>query len=129
MKLKRAELAAIGVTLVFLAFTIGFFLGRSSTGDQISVETQISAESSDLIVTAEPTVTVRAGKININTAPADELTLLKGIGDVLAQRIVDYRNTYGYFQTIEDIMNVKGIGEGIFSENRDQIAVEKEVAE
>ena len=49
--------------------------------------------------------------ININTASAAQLETLPGIGEVLAQRIVEYRNTYGPFQSVYALTNVKGIGE------------------
>ena len=59
--------------------------------------------------------------ININTADADQLGALPGIGPTLAQRIIDYRDTYGDFYFIEDIMNVPGIGAGTFEEIKDLI--------
>ena len=49
--------------------------------------------------------------ININTAPASELVKLKGIGEVKAAAIVEYRRINGNFKTVQDIMNVSGIGE------------------
>lgn len=61
--------------------------------------------------------------IDINSAAADELTKLKGIGTVLAQEIISYRESCGGFRNIEEIMNVKGIGEGIFNDIRDHIYV------
>ena len=62
--------------------------------------------------------------ININTASRAELTDLAGIGDVLAGRIVDYREKSGGFSKIEDIMRVSGIGEGRFAAIKDRIAVD-----
>ncbi|RJO60068.1 hypothetical protein C4544_06930 [candidate division WS5 bacterium] len=53
-------------------------------------------------------------RVNINTANAEELDKLEGIGPATAQKIIDYRDTNGPFQKIEDIMNVSGIGEGKF---------------
>jgi competence protein ComEA len=63
------------------------------------------------------------GLVNINAAGAAELETLSGIGPTLAQRIIDYREAHGPFAAIEDIMNVQGIGEGLFSEIRDLITV------
>ena len=62
-------------------------------------------------------------KINVNTAEAWLLECLPGIGDVLAQRIVDYRTANGPFQRIEDIKNVEGIGPGVFEQIKDKITV------
>jgi competence protein ComEA len=61
-----------------------------------------------------------AGKtININTASKEEIDQLFGIGEVRAQAIIDGRP----YKTIEDVKNVKGIGDGIFAKIKDQITV------
>jgi len=57
---------------------------------------------------------VKEGKININTATKEELMKLPGIGEQMAERIIQHRKTYGEFKRIEDIMNVKGIGQKKF---------------
>jgi competence protein ComEA len=62
-------------------------------------------------------------KININTAEAWLLESLPGIGETLAQRIVDYRIANGYFQCIEDLKNVPDIGPAVFDKVKDKIAV------
>ncbi len=61
--------------------------------------------------------------ININTASLAALQTLAGIGPIKAQAIIDYRESNGPFQRIEDILKVKGIGEKTFEAIRDQIAV------
>jgi competence protein ComEA len=62
--------------------------------------------------------------ININTAGAAELEMLSGIGPVLAQRIIEYRQTHGPFQKPEDIQKVKGIGESTFERIQGMIVLE-----
>ena len=63
-------------------------------------------------------------KININTATAAELTALDGIGETIAQRIVDYRTQKGRFEVVEDIMKVNGIGKKKFAAIKDYIVAE-----
>ena len=65
-----------------------------------------------------------SNKININTATADELDTLPGIGEKKAAAIIEYRETKGLFRNIEDIKNVSGIGDGIFSKISEYITVE-----
>jgi competence protein ComEA len=62
-------------------------------------------------------------KININTAEAWLLESLPGIGEMLAQRIINYRTTNGYFQQNEDLQKVDGIGPAVFDKVKDKIAV------
>ena len=63
------------------------------------------------------------GKVNINTAGLEELMTLKGVGESRARAIIEYREQQGSFETPEDIMNISGIKEGVFSKIKDQIAV------
>ena len=58
--------------------------------------------------------------ININTASKEELTTLNGIGDVIAERIIEYRSSNS-FKNKEDIMSVKGIGSGTYDKIKDDI--------
>ena len=62
-------------------------------------------------------------KVNINTARQSELDGLPGIGPALAQRIIDFREENGEFKSIEDVQNVKGIGEAKFEEIKENICV------
>ena len=68
-------------------------------------------------------------KININKATVAELVVLKGVGEKTAANIVEYRDAHGPFMAIGDIVNVKGVGEKIFSKLSDQITVADEVAQ
>jgi competence protein ComEA len=63
------------------------------------------------------------GLIDINTASAGELEELPGIGPTLAESIIDYRESHGPFGSIEEIMDVRGIGQGVFDDIRDLITV------
>lgn len=66
-----------------------------------------------------------ADKVNINTGDKEQLMTLKGVGEALAERIIAYRQDHP-FQTSEEIMNVKGIGEKIYQTNKDRIIVKDE---
>jgi competence protein ComEA len=70
-----------------------------------------------------PVFLMAAEKINLNTATLEELMTLDRIGPKYAQRIIDYRETHGAFEQIEDIMKVKGIGPKTFEANKDKLAV------
>ena len=59
--------------------------------------------------------------LNINTAGSDELQTLKGVGPVTAQRIIDYRNQIGRFDNVDQLLEVKGIGEKTLTKFRDQV--------
>ena len=63
------------------------------------------------------------GKININKATKEELMTLPGVGESRAESIIQYRNDVGSFQSIEDIMQVSGIKEGLFEKIKDLITI------
>lgn len=62
-------------------------------------------------------------KISINKATYKELITLPGIGPKTAEKIIEYRNTYGPFWTIEDIKNVKGIGDKKYAKLKEFITI------
>ena len=66
------------------------------------------------------------GSLDLNRATAQELTTLPGIGEVLAQRIVDYREAHGPFRSVEELIAVEGIGEGKLEKLRELVTVEEE---
>ena len=86
-------------------------------------QTDVPAQSTVPPAPSGSTAGQSAGLININTATVAELKALPGIGDVIAQRIVDYRTAHGRFSSIEELMNVSGIGEKRFAAIRDLVTV------
>ena len=82
----------------------------------------LSVNSSSVSGTAASSEPGR-GLVNINTASTAELESLSNIGNAYANRIIDYRNNNGNFNSIEEIMNVKGIGEKTFEKIKNNICV------
>ncbi|GIU10535.1 MULTISPECIES: ComEA family DNA-binding protein [unclassified Shewanella] len=61
--------------------------------------------------------------IKINSATAEELSMLNGIGEAKATAIVEYRQTHGNFSSVEQLADVKGIGEKLIEKNRSQLSL------
>ena len=116
------DIVLLVAALALIFFTIGFFLGRNSLSpaDPVTIETAKQAQQDNAPkpateVPAEPgTAELPAdsdGLLDINSATAEELETLPGIGDVLARRIVDYRTEYGPFAEVNGLLEVSGIGD------------------
>ena len=89
-----------------------------------SATTTSSTTTSTFSPTPAPTSSPeQSQKININTANSQELEKITGIGPVIAQRIVEYREKNGPFQKIEDIKNVNGIGDVKFEKMKNEITI------
>lgn len=95
-----------------------------SDGQQIYIPTQeeYNADSFSEMTTSTSTDS-SDGKVHLNTATKDELKTLSGIGESRAESILAYRDSHGAFQSIEELMNVEGIKEGIYLKIKDQIAL------
>lgn len=131
MKISAAEWAALGLTAVFLAFSAGWLArgGRNAAPVRIETEQTLTAEEQavDLppVTAAEEPGALKPGeKININTAGADELQRLPGIGEKRAADIVADRAENGPFRIPEDLTRVSGIGEGTLERILEYITVE-----
>ena len=91
---------------------------KSTSGSSKST----SKKSAKPRATAKPKPTL-SGPIDLNTATKEEFELLYGIGEVLAERIVEDRETNGPFTSVDDLMRVKGIGQKKLDAIRDMIYV------
>lgn len=107
--MKKGSQIMICTALCFTFLILGMFVGRSTIGGALTAEPRKSY--TPLTVDPSDAADFQSGMININTADVEKLTMLPGIGEVIAQRIVDYREQNGPFLSIDDLMNVEGIGE------------------
>lgn len=89
-----------------------------SDEQKIMIPTKITSFESDESPENQNT---EIGLVNINTASKEKLMTLSGVGESTAEKIIKYRENTGYFNTIEDIMNVQGIGENKFNNIKDDI--------
>lgn len=116
------------ITVAFAAFTLGFFLGRNRSSDTVTLSIPASMQTvppeTTIAVTEEtiPSPTI-IFPIDINLAGEEEFNALPGIGDVLAQRILAYRDEHGGFCAVEELLNVEGIGKKRFEDILDLIII------
>lgn len=103
------------LTVFFAGLTLGFFLGRNTLRGSVTVSVPpqvLTAPTTAAETTAAlPEETSVSFPIDINCADEDTLQALPGIGPVLAERIVAYREEHGSFSAAEELLNVEGIGE------------------
>lgn len=149
---KKIKLLYFGALVVFcLSFVWKHFNNENKTtvvyttkDKEIAISETKSSETNSTVITkststspvvSTKTTTVKATTkkpdeplyIDINTADAESLCRLDGIGEGLALAIICYREENGGFNNIEELMNVHGIGEGIFNSVRDYIYVENPI--
>ena len=107
--MKHIKIDKPTTILLFSAlFTVLITVSSSSLADPVNEP--LLADSVDAV--AKQTL------VNINTADIESLTKLKGIGEKKAQAIIDYRQEYGQFETVEQLLNVKGVGIKIIEVNK-----------
>ena len=102
------------VTLAFLAAVLYLTFGANRTEQEgYTVQTERPAREEEI-------APVRV-LVNINTATAEELETVTGSGPVLAQAILDYRAEHGDFRTLDELLEVRGIGSAKLDAMRDEI--------
>lgn len=72
----------------------------------------------------KPASSVSLAPLNINVADVTALQRLRGIGAVKAQAIVDHRQAHGAFASVDELLEVKGIGKALLQRNRDLLSVD-----
>lgn len=111
MKLTGAGRRALAVFMAAGAAMLLCFVGRSTAMKPLAAVSRSLPEA----------VSAAEAAVDVNTAGLEELMTLPGIGEVRAQAILDYREEHGPFRYPEELIRVKGIGEGILSGILDQI--------
>ena len=114
------QLVLVLVAVLFLGLMLGVFISRLSNKN-LSLATHNAGATDTQQGTYDYSDSL--GKININHASIDELTMLPGIGKKTAERIVAYRQKFGPFLNIDDLAKVEGIGKKTSEELRPYITV------
>jgi competence protein ComEA len=109
---KFILLALLATLLIGLAF--GLYQKRAVRIDVKSDNFTFSAE--------DPSAGTL--KININESDAAGLMKLKGVGEVLAGRIIEYRSKNGSFGSVEELKNVKGLGKKLYEKIKDEVSID-----
>ena len=126
--ISRYEKAALGLTAAFLLFTGGWFYARQSAAQPYTVTVSQSAPEVSSAPAAsnneesKPESRLEGEAIDINSAPVEDLQRLPGIGEKRAQAIVAWREEHGPFQSVDELVQVSGIGEKLLAGLRDYAA-------
>ena len=105
MKKITSHRYLLNILCIFSLLTLSIMLLRNRPASNIIILTdgQSRQALTNSVITDD-------GKININLASAEDLTQIPGIGETLSQRIVQHRDSNGYFNDIDELKNIKGIG-------------------
>lgn len=101
----------------------GVTMPSSSTTETVSLQPSSAASPQQAETPPSKPTLDPLRPISLNTADAQTLELLPGVGPVLAKRIIAYRNEIGGFRSVDDLLDVKGIGEKTLEKIRPYVAV------
>jgi len=102
------------MTRILMAAILGIAMSAAATSAQSKSTTQKAATGA---------TATAAAPVNLNTATAEQLATIPGVGPKMAERIIDYRQKNGGFKKVEDLMNVSGVGEKSFLKMKPLITV------
>lgn len=118
--MKKSLYLPVTITLVFISLIAGVFIGRNSVGTLVTLDPLLGNPPSTTAPAQKPS---ELGKVNINTAGKDELVLLPGIGNTKAAKIIEFREQFGKFTCIDDLIYVDGFSYTTIEELRPYITV------
>jgi competence protein ComEA len=107
-------LATLAVFALVQAPTVSAQAAKPTNAVKPSTPPNVKTSTPGRVKTSAPAKATPANPVNLNSASVAQLQTLPGVGPSAAQRIVDYRQKNGAFKKIEELMNVKGIGEKSF---------------
>ena len=122
---KKSPLLAFAAALLIFAVLMIFKIIDAPGADSLKAVSVPEAQTVMDRAMPEPETgeADTGGLININTASEQELATLSEVGEVKARAIVEFREKYGYFRSIDELTLVEGIGELTVEANRDRITV------
>lgn len=104
------------------ALTVSALIVANSVGDELSIQRQLDNNYDGIMLEPENEVD-KSVRVNINTASAHHLQRINGIGEVTAAAVIEYREQHGGFKNVDELVNVKGIGNVTLERIRDIITV------
>ncbi len=113
MKITRPTALILILSALFAVLTVGVFIGRRVN------RRFLYAEEVQKLSERKSTQTA----VNINTAPEKKIAALEGIGADLAERIVDYRERWGEFESVDELLSVRGFSRELLDALRDRLTV------
>ena len=119
-KIRKSEWLLLGLTGLFLCGLLALHFHDQNRLDTQSVVTAVAVPQEEILPDLTP--------LDLNDATAEQLQTLPGIGAELAERILAYREEHGAFTSVEEIMEVPGIGEGKFAALEGRIVVNEGTA-
>ncbi len=122
-KLTKSEWALLALTGAFLAALALLYLDASHTAPGADYTISVQRMDREPPAPQLPAEPEPRGPVDVNTADADALQTLPGIGPALAERIIAYRTEHGPFRRVEDLLEVKGIGEATLEKFRQEVTV------